>query len=168
MVLVPVHACSDVVELLQSVHAHVAVAVAGIFGYDGSHSNERTAVFGPTFEDGKLVQHGRVGIGNYYFLTGSMAACDLGWKLCHFHEHGQKGELFHKALRYFRFDKGADSIGNCIQIIHFQGEAHAPVGAEGVDQDGHVVALNIGEEQGLVALFQLADTVSDFSQFQVC
>ncbi len=71
----------------------------------------------------------------------------LGEKLAHLCEHGQHFDFVEKSLRGLHVHELADAVGNLVERIHFEGELHAALGSELVDEQRNAAALGVLKQE---------------------
>ena len=154
----PVHPGGLAVVDLHPVHSDVALARARVAGDDAGQGNEAAAVVRPALEDGELVQIELVAAAVLVrmqddLLAGSLLTADgLGKGAGQRAQLRQHFELVDEALRGFKVHQGLNALGNLVQPFDAQGQRHAPLAAELVDEDLVAgMALDVLEEQGRTA-----------------
>jgi len=168
LVPLPVHAQRAPVELLQAVHAHIARAGHRIAGDDLRQGDVRPTVVRPAGKDRQQIER-RI-LGDDHFLA--RRAADAARPQADAAQRGQHlapalDQRAH-ALRQARIDQLAQPATQVFEIVHAQGQGHAPRRAEGIDQHGHGAAGHILEEQRLVLRVRpLADPIGDLGDLQV-
>ena len=161
----PVHARRILVVLLQTIHADVALASLGIFRKNERQRDEGAAVLGPALQDRQDVERRIVHL--YDFLARRFLDV-LGevHRLAHLRDERDEIHLVRERdLR--QTHEIAQIIGDLVKTLNAQSDAHAFHAAESVHEHGHVVALDVLEEQRDVLLaLHLGNTVGDLGDFE--
>ena len=62
----------------------------------------------------------------------------------------------------------ATRAASVVEALHPEGRCHAPGGAEGIDEHGHAEALDVLEEESLIAVGgALGDAVRDLGDLEI-
>ena len=153
LLALPMHAGGLAVVDLHAVHAYVALAGFGIAGDDAGQCDERASILRPSGEDGQFEQVNSLpSVGDRAvddLLAGGVSGGDdFGEEAADLGEFWKELELVEEAGGRLGVDQGADSFGDCIERIGFEGEFHAAFGAELVHQDfGARKACDVFEEK---------------------
>ena len=153
----PVHAGGLAVVDLHAVHAHVALSGFGVAGDDARERDEAAAVERPALEDGELIE--REGIAENDFFAGRVFGGNgFGEDIADGRQLREHFEFFEEAFGGFDFEKRADAAGDFIEGalvgVEAEGELHAALGAELIDEDARAgKAFDVFEEEGGTACF---------------
>src|SRR5580704_3493531 len=127
----PMHAGGAGIEDLHAVHADVALPGSGVARDDAWQRDKTARILGPALQDRKIEK--REAIATDDFLAGS-GLDGLREELAHLGEHGEHFDFVEKALRGFNVHEGADAVGDFVERVDVEGETHATLGAELVDE----------------------------------
>ncbi len=165
LVDLPVHPEGAVVEHLQAVHAHVARARRGIAGEDQGEGDEASGVTGPAAQDG---QGGEAGIIRLHHVLAGRGAHPLGTRLGDVEKIAELLELVEEGAGHAQIEKLGHAGGEIVEALHPEGRRHARGRAEGIDQHRHIEALDIFEEERLIAVGRaFADAVRDLGDLEI-
>ena len=142
---------------LHAVHADVALAGFGVAGDDAGQGDEAASVLGPGFEDGEVEEVEVFAAMDDLLAGGVFCGDDFGEEVAYLGEHGEHLQLVHEARGGLGFEEGADAVGDVVERVGFEGEAHAAFAAELVHEDvGAGMAFYVFEEEGGAAGFGCA------------
>src|SRR4029077_1653032 len=140
---------------------------------DTRQGDESASVFGPALEDGEIQQREIVALDDFLARTSRNS---LRKKLPHLREHGKHFYFIEEALRGFHVHKCANTVGDFVEGFDVQGQLHAAVRPELVDQNlGSRMSFDVLEKKsgttGLASrrrLFPriLADAIGDLCDLE--
>ena len=148
LVGLPVHGGGAGVVDLDAVHAQVPYAALRVVGYHKGQGDVPARVQGPALEDGKPEEVDLVSLQHH--LLARTATHDPRLVRRQFLELPQGPQLLAQALRrgLHQAKEALHALGQLVQPLGPQGPGHAALGAEDVDEDGNIVALDVLEEEG--------------------
>ena len=153
----PVHAGGLGVVDLHAVHADVALAGFGITRDDARESDEWAAVLRPGFEDGKVEEVDVLTPMDHLFAGSVLGGDDFGEVVSYLSEHGEHLHLVHEGGGGLLLEECADAIGDGIEGVGFEREAHTAFAAELVHEDACArMALYVFEEESWASRFGCA------------
>ena len=163
---VPMHARRVLVVLLQTVHADIALARLGILRKNERQRDEGAAVLGPALQDRQDIERWVV---HLHDLLARRLLDILGEIHCLAHLRDERDEIHLVRERDLRqAHEITQIVGNLIEALDAQSDAHALHAAESVHEHRHVVALDILEEQSDVLLaLHLGNAVGDLRDLQL-
>ena len=142
LVEVPVHARGPLVVDLETVHAHVAPTRLGVAGEDQRQGDVAAGVERPALEDRQSLEVDLVA-GEHHLLARPLLHYP-GLQRRQVLESRQRPQLLPGAAGKIGRDERLHATGQLFIGTHAQGEAHALVAAELVDEHGDVVARRDG------------------------
>ena len=165
LVALPVHPRGALVVDLHPVGADVSIARHGIAADDERQGDEATGVERPALQDGECVEINVVA--GYGDLLAGGVLHDLGPGAGDTSEVTERFELRDDALGrpLNHAEQLPDALRDLVDVVHAQGPGHSPMRAVEVDRQGHLVALDVLEEQGGAA--GLDGAVCYLGDFQV-
>ena len=162
---VPMHAGGGGVEFLKAIHADVALAGSGIFGDDERQCDERSAVLRPALEDRNFIERRTL---HHDLLTGSVADVfrEVDRLARGLQDRQHIGFIFHREVR--ELENFSDLVGNVVEPINAERESHSFIGAEGVDEHGHIIALDVLEQQrDVTPVVEFGDAIGDLGDLEL-
>ncbi len=161
----PVHADGALVVDLDAIHADVALARLWVLRVTHRECQILAAVFRPAFENRQVSDGGLVGDDD---LLAGRVADGVRADARQLRQFRQQFRLFDDALRRAILHEVEPLLDARAQFVE-RGDAERPghplFAAEEVDDDGHIVAAHVLEEQRWPA--SLDDTVGDLGDFQL-
>jgi hypothetical protein len=155
----PVHAGGALIVNLHAVHAAVALAGLRVLGEDHRQGDVGAAVLRPAGEDGDLLQIEAVLLNDLLARAGGDF---LREERAHFGQFRQHGKLAEQALGHLHLEVLADAVGDLLEGVDLQGNLHAALAGEGVDEHRHAVAFRILEQKrGTVVLHRPVGELGD-------
>src|SRR5579884_326464 len=153
---------------LHTVHAYVSLPRLRIASNNAGQRYEPPRVLRPALQNRQVAQI-KIILSNYFFARTSRNR--LRKKFSHLGEHGEHFYFVEKSLRRFHVHELPDPISNFIKRVNFNRHAHAPLGAELIDENRNVTAFRIFEQKRrstgfsvLVAAFRNA--IRDLGNFE--
>jgi len=170
----PVHAGAAAVEDLHAVHADVAIPGIRVLGVDGGEGDEGAAILRPAFEDGEI---GEIKGGGARLIEAdddvlARPGADVGGAgVDDFEAFAEEGPGLAERLGRLGFEEEGDLVGDFVDVADFEGEGHAPLGTEGVDQDGEggdfsVRKKRLFDEEGFAAAGRFHFAISEGGDFE--
>ena len=145
----PVHSGGALVVDLHTIHSDIPFASFRIAGDDAGQGDEASPVLGPALQDGEIEEREIVALDDFFAGAGRNR---LREKLAHLGEHGEHFDFIEETLGRFDVREGADAVGDLIEFVDIEREAHAAGRAELVDQEfGAGIALQVFEEKRFAA-----------------
>ena len=145
LVQLPVHRRRAGVELLHAVHADVSRARLRVVRDHRRERDERRGVAGPAVLDRQEVEVHGVAFEHDVVVGGTADGLRprVGDRL----QRLQAADLLGQALRRLHLEHRAELGGRVVEAVHPEREAHAPLGAELVDEERVRRALRVLEEK---------------------
>src|SRR6185503_1704115 len=109
---------------------------------DRRQRDERCGVARPAMLDRKLIE-----IGLEHELLAAAAAHDLRYRVRELLQPPEALDLLDETLRRLHLEHVLELARNIVELLHAEGEAHAPLGAELVDEQRVRRALRVAEEK---------------------
>ena len=165
----PMHASGALVVDLHAIHSDIAFAGFGIAGDDAGEGDETSSVLRPALQDWEIEEGEIITFDDFFARAGGNG---FGKEFAHLGEHGEHFDFVEKALGRFDIHEGADAIGDLIEIIDIEREAHTEGGSELVDQElGAGITFQVFEEEsfaanGAVFTCALGNAVGNFRDFE--
>ena len=160
LVHLPVHVRGARVDLLHPIHADVADARARVLREDRGEGDEGRRVAGPAVLDGQ-----RVEVGLEHDLLADAARDRLRERVGEALQLPEALHLLHEPLRRLHLDDRLELARDRVEAGLAEGEAHAPLRAELVDEKRVRGALDVQEEERRPA--PLDDAVGDLRDLEV-
>ncbi len=150
---------------LQAVHADVARARDRIAREHEGQRDVPSRVPRPAAQNGQRGQAGLIHLDD--FLAGSGAHA-LGSGLGDVEEVAQLSQLVEEGPGHAQIEQLGHARREIAQVLDAQRRGHPLGRAEGIDEHGHVEALDLLKEEGLIALAApLGDAVRDLRDLQI-
>ena len=152
----PVHAGSLAIVDLHAIHADVAlpcriaggIYLARIAGDDAREGDEAAAILGPALQDGKI-ENAEIFAQDDFFAGRIFGGDKFGEEFSHLGEHGEHADFIEEAFGGAEIHELANAIGNIIERVDAEGEAHAALAAKLIHENfGAGIAFDIFKQQG--------------------